>query len=464
MTRTLDTDVVIIGSGTAGINARREVERAGKRWVVVEGGAYGTMCARVGCMPSKLLIAAGDRRHEILGSDVFGIHVDHAAVQVDGRAVMQRVQRERDRFVGFVLDANDRLPRTQNLQGRARLVSTTSVLIEDHTRVDARAIVIATGSAPTVPPELAALGDRLLTNETVFELPDLPSSLAVIGTGVIGLELGQAMHRLGVRTTLFSRHGSFAGLTDPEVHARARAHFCTELDVRLGSVVAAERADGGARLRWLEADGPREGVFEYVLAATGRHPEVAGLGLELLGLALDARGVPLHDRATLQCGDAPIFLAGDVTGDLTVLHEAVDDGRIAGRNAARFPDVEPGARRTPMAVVFSDPNCAFVGRRFTELDPDATAIGEVSYDNQGRSRMAAKNTGLVRMYGARADGRLIGAELFGPRMEHMAHLLAWSIQSGLTVDQMLAMPFYHPVFEEGIRTGLQDLQRRMSRG
>jgi len=459
--RTLTTDVIILGAGTAGLNARRAVEREGRRWVMIEAGPYGTTCARVGCMPSKLLIAAAERRHDILGADVFGLRVDPSAVHVDGRAVMQRVQRERDRFVNFVLDANERLPRAQNLQGRARFVDPTSVVIDDHTRVDGRAVVIATGSTPFVPPELRGLGDLVLTNDSVFELDDLPGSLGVIGTGVIGLELGQAFHRLGVRTAFFSRFGSFAGLSDPEVHKKARAHFCTELEVHIGSVVGAEATADGVRLTWHAADGTREATFERVLCATGRTSNVGDLGLEHTGVTCDHRGVPDHDPETMQCGELPIFLAGDVSGARAVLHEAADEGRIAGQNAARFPDVRPAHRRAFLAITFSDPNIAVVGHRLAELDPDHTAIGEVSYDDQGRSRVAAKNLGLVRLYAHRPDRRLVGAEMFGPRVEHMAHLLAWSIQARHTVDQLLAMPFYHPVFEEGLRTGLQDLSRAL---
>lgn len=458
--RVLDTDVVILGAGTAGLNARRAVEAAGKRWVMVERGPYGTMCARVGCMPSKLLIAAAERAHDIASAGLFGLRVD-GHVHVDGRAVLERVRSERDRFVGFVLEANERLPRDRNLQGPARFVGPTSVMVGDDTRVDARAVVIATGSTPTVPPVLASLGDRLETNDTIFEREDLPGGLAVVGTGVIGLELGQALHRLGSKVTLFSR-GRYAGLTDPAVNAVARQVLRAELDIREADLLAAERTPHGVRLTFRDHKGEHSAEFERVLAATGRHPEVADLNLAATGLPLDERGVPLHDPHTLQCGAVPIFLAGDVHGARAILHEAVDDGRIAGHNAAYYPNVAPGTRRVPLAITFCDPNVALVGE---PLSPDATtpfAIGAVDYRRQGRARIAGKNQGLVHLYGRRDDHRLVGAQMFGPRVEHLAHLIAWAIQSNLTVEQALAMPFYHPVLEEGLRTALQALQRALA--
>lgn len=455
--RVVETDVVILGAGTAGLNARRAVEAAGKRWVMVERGPYGTMCARVGCMPSKLLIAAGERAHDIATAGLFGLRVE-GRVHVEGRAVLERVRAERDRFVGFVLEANERLPREQNLRGPARFLGPTSVRVGDDTRVDARAVVIATGSTPTIPPVLAGLGDRLETNDTIFERDDLPGGLAVIGSGVIGLELGQALHRLGSNVTLFSR-GRYASLTDPAVNAVAREVLRSELDIREADILAAERTPHGARLTFRDPHGEHQAEYERVLVATGRHPEVADLGLEATGLALDARGVPLHDPLTLQCGDAPIFLAGDVHGARAILHEAIDDGRIAGDNAARYPDVSSGTRRVPLAITFCDPNIAIVGEPFSPDRSAHLAIGAVDYRRQGRARIAGKNQGLVHLYGRRDDHRLVGAQMFGPRVEHLAHLVAWAIQSNLTVEQALAMPFYHPVLEEGLRTALQALQR-----
>ena len=150
----------------------------------------------------------------------------------------------------------------------------------------------------------------------------------------------------------------------------------------------------------------------------------------------------------MQIGETPIFIAGDVNGILPLLHEAADDGRIAGRNAARYPDVSRADRRAPLSIVFSDPQLAAVGLRFNELPADA-AIGEVDFCNQGRSRIILKNRGKLRVYAARDTGVFLGAEMAGPAMEHIAHLLAWCVQQELTIDQMLAMPFYHPVIEEG---------------
>lgn len=459
---TRKTDVAVIGAGTAGLGARREAERQGARTLLIESGPYGTTCARVGCMPSKLLIAAAEAAHEIAHADRFGLRVE-GALHVDGRAVLERVRRERDRFVGFVVRDTEALADDVRLRGRARFVGPTALQVGDHTRVEARSVVIATGSSPFVPASLDPVRARVLLNDDIFELDDLPQSVAVVGGGVIALELGQALQRLGVRTRFFIRSGRLGPLTDPEIQSAAREILARELDLVFNaSVEAAPSPSGNVQLRWRKADGATgEEEFERVLAASGRRPNLEGLGLEAAAVELDGRGIPVCDPRTGQLGDAPVFLAGDATGSLPILHEAADEGRIAGYNAARFPEVRAHRRRTPLAIVFSEPQIALVGQSYAELDLDRVAIGSVDYADQGRARVMGRNAGRVRLYASAADGRLIGAEMFGPRVEHTAHLLAWAIQEGLSVGRALELPFYHPVIEEGIRTALRDLAVRL---
>lgn len=454
-----EVDVAIIGAGTGGLNARKEVEAAGKSWVMIEGGPYGTTCARVGCMPSKLLIAAADSAHHVATSDQFGIRVDDDAWGVDGKAVLERVRAERDRFAGFVVEATEKIPEEKRLRGWARFVDTTTLVVDEHTRVNADTVVIATGSRPWVPPQVEGVGDHVITSDDIFELEDLPESMAVFGTGIIGLELGQSMARLGVRVTFFNPYDELGIFTDPRLIEKAHEVFGSQLDIHLGvqgveSTVVGEDVE----IAWSDRDGvSHDARFETVLAAAGRRPNLERLDLEKTGIELGRHGVPAFEANTMQCGDSPIFIAGDASGHRPLLHEASEEGRIAGANAARFPDVEASLRKAPLALAFSEPQMATVGSTFTELDMEDTCVGEVSYDNQGRARVMGVNSGLVRVYGEKKTCRLVGAEMFGPRVEHTSHLLAWAIQRGATVPELLSMPFYHPVFEEGIRTALRSL-------
>lgn len=457
--KTLHTDVAIIGTGTAGMNAYRAAKAAGRRAVVIESGVYGTTCARVGCMPSKLLIAAAEAAHAIGEASGFGVHVD-GPTRIEGKEVMQRVRSERDRFVSFILDAVESYPDEDKLQGFARFVSDTVLRVDEHTEVHAKAVVIATGSTPAIADKFNAAGDRLIVNDDVFDWQDLPRSVVVFGPGVIGIELGQALSRLGVQVRVFGLRNSLSGLTDPQVRESAKAIFQAEFYLDTSATVHEIRRVGdGVEVRFDDLDGQtRTERFDYLLAATGRQPNVKGLGLENTSAKLDARGVPEFDSTTMQIGKTPIFIAGDVSNTVPLLHEAADEGRIAGHNAASYPQVEPGHRRAQMAVVFCDPQVAVVGAGFAKLKPGSFVTGEVDFGDQGRSRVMRKNRGLLHVYADKSNGRFLGAEMVGPTLEHMAHLLAWSLQQKLTVAQMLEMPFYHPVVEEGLRTALRGAQ------
>jgi dihydrolipoamide dehydrogenase len=457
-----DTDVAILGAGTAGLAAYRTVKAAGQRALLIEGGPYGTTCARVGCMPSKLLIAAAEAAHASSRMSAFGIQ-PAGPVAVDGKAVMDRVKSERDRFAGFVVEDIEAFPASDKIRGYARFVDDHTLQVGDGVTVRAPRVVIATGSSPAHPAAWDALGDRMIVNDDVFQWTTLPESVAVFGPGVIGLEIGQALHRLGVRVKIFGRGGGVGPLSDPALLESARRAFGAELYLDTNAHAEVERHGDLIAVKYRALDGSAaDETFDYLLAATGRRPNLSGLGLGRTSLALDAHGVPLFDRRTLQCGRSAIFIAGDVNNELELLHEAADEGRIAGENAAHYPDVRPGLRRAGIAIVFTDPQIAIIGGGWRDAQPIPHIVGEVSFHNQGRSRVMLRNKGLLHVYAAIEDGAFLGAEMLGPEAEHIGHLLAWALQMKLTVQQMLDLPFYHPVVEEGVRSALRDARLKLA--
>ncbi|MEH3144459.1 MAG: dihydrolipoyl dehydrogenase [Methylobacterium frigidaeris] len=461
--RDVSCDVAVIGAGTAGIAAHAAATQAGARAVLIERGPGGTTCARVGCMPSKLLIAAARAARGAEESGLFGIDVPR--VHVDGRAVMRRVRRERDHFVASVREGVDSLPREDRIGGTARFADATTLLVDDHTRITARAVVVAAGSSPSVPPPLEPVADRVLTTDTIFEIEDLPESVAVLGAGPVGLELAQALSRLGVRVALFDPSSVVAGLEDPEIAAEAARLIGRDLDLRLGTeVTGAEPEADAVRLHWRDGDG-RTGteVFARVLAAAGRPPNLTPLDLGRTGLDLDEHGLPDFNPRSLQCGSSPIFLAGDVNHERPVLHEASRQGTIAGGNAASYPHVEAPALWPAYSLVYTEPEIAVVGRTFDGEAAGGWIIGSVSLDDQGRARVMGRNAGQIRLYADPGDGRLIGGAMVGPEAEHLSHLLAIAVQEGWSAERMLDRPFYHPTVEEGLQSALKAVAKETAR-
>ena len=467
--KTMQVDVAVIGAGTAGLAAYRAAKAAGASAAIIEGGDYGTTCARVGCMPSKLLIAAAEAAHARReGAGLWRPcrwRCPHRRTRGHGAR-----RRERDRFVGFVLRDVQDIPDADRIRGHARFVDDHTLAVDDHTRVEAKSIVIATGSRATYPDSFRALGDRLIISDDVFDWHDLPKAVAVIGPGIIGLELGQALHRLGVHVAVLGRGGRVGPISDPQIRTYAIAAFNEEFTLEPDAHIAHMRRHGDrVAIGRAGPDGSQTiEHFDYVLAATGRTPNVTDMGLDQTTLKLDAKGVPSFDPATTRTasadGASPIFIAGDASNFIPLLHEAADEGRIAGANAARLAlgkPVNPGLRRAPIGVVFTDPQIGIVGGGFHAMKPGTFATGQVSFEDQGRSRILLRNKGLLNVYGDLATGRFLGAEMLAPAAEHLAHLLAWALQNKMTVAQMLEMPFYHPVIEEGLRTALHDLHVKL---
>lgn len=451
----IETDVAIIGAGTAGLAAERHAREEGARTLLIDEAFAGTTCANDGCMPSKLLIAAGEAAHGARHAGEFGIELP--APQIDGTAVMKRVRRLRDHFVTATKKQFETLPDGVCVQARAQFTGQTRLSLDTGDTVSARAIVIATGAKPVIPEPFKAAREAILTHETIFDLEDLPASIGVIGAGPLGLELAQALSRLGVRVEVFDMGNTLAGLPEGPSEASLRAALQKEFPVHLSVGPSAELIAQGVRLTWGEND-EQTATFDRLLIAAGRAPHFNGLGLDAAGLELDEHGTPVFDSDTLQCAGSPVFIAGDANHDRPILHEASAEGTIAGRNAARYPDCQPLSRKVLLQIMFTEPNMARIGQPGEET----SVTGRVDFGDQGRARVMARNQGVSEIYADARDGRLMGACLVGPGVEHMAHLIAWAVQSGTTATDLLDQPFYHPTLEEGLKTALQQICKAVS--
>ena len=456
----------VIGAGSAGMSAYRAIKRGGDSCFLIENHLYGTTCARTGCMPSKLLIAAANSRHDIDKAELFGIDVD--GVEVNRSNVMRRVRRERERFVNFVLDDVYDFPEEDRLQGEYYFVDNHTMMTETGEKIEAEYFVIATGTKPYILPIFSKVIDQVIDTEEFFNFHILPKSICVVGTGAIGLELGQALTRLGVRTAVLGIKNSIGGISDPMIHERANEFFENELDLYNNAeildaniVVGTDGYEKCVEVTWEQDRTVHCRKFDYVLSATGRVPNLASLCLEATTLRFKNKR-PDFNIETLRCYDqdnslSNFFIAGDVTGERTVLHEAIWEGQFAGKNVlnATMRRVEERKIRTPLLITFTDPEIAIAGKSFAELDMANHVVGSVDFENQGRSRIQLKNCGLLNVYAEKDTKRFVGCEMFGPAAEHIGHLLAWAIEMKMTIPQMLEMPFYHPVIEEGVRTALR---------
>lgn len=461
--------VAVIGAGTAGQNAFRTASKTTKNIVIINDGFWTTVCATVGCMPSKLLIAAASRAHVAQYSDQFGIH---AEVTIDGKQVMARVQAERNFFANSVKKQVNNWPEDKKIAGRAYINKDGLIEVNDQL-IQADKIIVATGSSPFIPEGWAdKLGDRLLTSDNIFELPDLPESLAVIGAGAIGLEMAQSMSRLGVAVTLFNHKHQVAGLQDDEINEKAIDCLSAGLTMQLNSKV--ESVDSGldnkkpvAFINYKDRDGKaQEWQGQYVLVATGRRNNIQPLGIENLGVELDEKNRPKNlDINTGQIGDLEVYIVGDANAHIPLLHVASDEGFSAGSSVCpNNTDANIRPPSIPLSMVFCEPQIANIGMTLPEVKNSGLhyVIGKVNFEGQGRSRVMGVNCGLLHIYSCKETDKILGASMVGPDAEYIAHILAVAITNDLSIKQLLDTPIYHPTIVEGLRTALRNAQHKMA--
>lgn len=228
------------------------------------------------------------------------------------------------------------------------------------------------------------------------------------------------------------------------------------MQLYLGAPAELVQAEQGVILK----SGETQVQVEKVLVALGRRPNTDTLNLAAAGFALDERGQPLFNPQTMQMGEHPVFIIGDVNGQRALMHDAADEGAMAGYNAVH-DTVVAFKRKVSIGIAFTNPDVVSVGARFDELAADEILIGTASTQSNGRSQVLSEHQGVLRLYADKTSGKLLGASMFGMRAEHVAQFLALAIQREETAQSLLQIPFYHPVVEEVIQSALQDIAKHL---
>lgn len=446
-------NIAIIGAGTAGLSAYKEAKKYTSDVIVIDGGPLGSTCARFGCMPSKLLIQSANFYHSRVHFKDCGIKGgEHLSANVS--EVLKYVRNMRDKFACGVIKETQSLGE-HFLFENAKFIAPDTLKVGDQI-VHAENIIIANGAESIIPDDWRNYQEHLLTNKNIFEQRTLSNEIGIIGAGSIGLELAQPLSRLGINISVFSSGEFIGGLSDPAVNKVALDIFRKEYAICLN-----ERVSLAKSKEQLYIQAGKNKAVKEVIVAVGNRSNAISLGLKELGVAFDHHGLPKFDSATMKLKNYPVFIVGDANKKRPLLHEAADEGRIAAYNAIH--GAQCFKRRTPIQIMFTDPNIVIVGKAYKELEANSFVVGEVDFSKQGRAQIMHENQGLLRIYGTTEEGLLLGAEMIAPGGEHLGHLLAWAIEQELTVFDLLKMPFYHPVLEEGMRTAVRNLSEKVTK-
>jgi pyruvate/2-oxoglutarate dehydrogenase complex dihydrolipoamide dehydrogenase (E3) component len=467
---TPEFDVAVIGGGSAGFAAARTAACLKARVVVIEGGEeIGGLCILRGCMPSKTLLESAHRWHDINRAREFCLIAK--PVKVDMECIQER---KRQLIGGFAAYRRKQLRNGDFtlLRGVASFLDAQTVLVSNGRKqelVTASTFIIATGSAITRVPVPGLWKTGCLTSDEALNLDKIPKRLAVLGGGVIAVELGQFFARVGSKTTILQRSDKIVRNYDPDVSAELERAFEAEgIDVRTG-VKLLEVSKAGKRKRILFQRGKKreELVVDEILYAMGRAPALEGLKLENTGVLLNQGRLEVNDRMATH--SPHIFAAGDAVGPHEVVHIAIQQGETAARNAVNYlrgghEVPEKIDYRLKALVTFTDPEIASVGLTETEAKAKGIDCCSASYpfSDHGKAMIGGHEFGFVKIIAEKSRGEILGAEIIGPHASDLIHELIAVMHYRGTVKELATMPHYHPTLAEIVTYPAEELADRIS--
>ncbi len=448
-------DVVIIGGGPGGYNAAIRAGQLGLKVACVETrSTLGGTCLNVGCIPSKALLHASEL-YELASKDFAGFGIE-ASVKLNLPAMMQQKETAVEGLVKGV-EFLFRKNKADWIKGRGRIAGEGKVEVVGpdgaETTLEAKAIVIATGSEPATLPGVDVDQLRIVDSTGALKLPEVPKSLVVIGAGIIGLELGSVWRRLGAAVTVVEFLPRITpGMDEETAKALQRALTKQGLTFKLATkVTGAKTRDAGVEISTEPVAGgaPETLSADYVLVAIGRRPYTEGLGLESIGLKTDARGFIETDHGRTA---APgVWAIGDVTHGPMLAHKAEDEAvavieRIAGKAGHVNYDVIP-------SVTYTFPEVATVGKTEEELKAAGVAykVGKFPFTANSRARVNDEAEGFVKVLADAATDKILGAHMVGPDVGEMVAEWCVAMEFQAASEDVARTSHPHPTRSEALR-------------
>lgn len=462
----IKTDMAIIGAGTAGMNAYSSAKEQGLKPLLIEKGPLGTTSIRSGCVPTQILREISLTRNSVQPNSIT-LYGKAADKKIENNEILNVLREKRTAIFENFIKQFYTIPDDEKIIGNAIFKdSHTLYIAECDTEIYAKTIVIATGSEPYVPANLQRLGSRVLTTNELFELPELPKNVAVFGTGSIGLELGQTLSILGVKTIIFG-HKDFWHLTDQKVASEAYNALKEKTFIIMDSQITSIEAENDS-IKIYYLDETTHECFlnvDYILCTTGRIPKLNDLNINCTGITFDATGLPCANPKTMQTNIPHIFIAGDISANKGNLQNAISQGKLAGLNAARYPN-PPIAKYMPrQEIIFTNPQMAIVGLNYNEINEQARLgqkyiIGEGVVKNNTMAQIVNHNYGLVHTYFAEDTAIFIGAEICTPDAEYLAQFLNCALINKMTLQDLSNLTFYHPSIFEVLSESFADAKKK----
>jgi pyruvate/2-oxoglutarate dehydrogenase complex dihydrolipoamide dehydrogenase (E3) component len=452
----MDVDVIVIGTGQAGVPLATRFASSGKRVVVAERAAPGGTCINYGCTPTKTMVASARAAHVARTAERLGVRAQ--GVTVDLAAVVARkdemVRRWRDGVSRRISDAGKNL---EFVEGQARFVAPREIELGGK-RYRGDVVVVNVGARPAVPRLDGLESVSWLDNHLLMQLRELPEHLVVLGGGYVGCEFGQMFRRFGSKVTIVDRGDHLLGRGDVDVSEEVEGVFRGEgIELRLGRPIRSVAREG-AGVALCMADGP-DVAGSHLLVAGGRVPNTDDLGCEEAGIRRDPQGfivVGDHYETT----SPGVYAVGDATPQPQFTHTSWDDHRLlfdhlAGRAA------HGRSGRIIASTVFTDPQVATVG--WSEREARARGVpfevATLPFTDVARAAETGETAGLLKVLIDRATERILGAAIVGAQAGELIHVFVALIQAGQSARPIVDAEFVHPTFAEGLQAVVMKLER-----
>ncbi|MFY0620159.1 MAG: dihydrolipoyl dehydrogenase [Pelagimonas sp.] len=436
----LTCKLLIIGAGPGGYVCAIRAGQLGLDTIIVDEAAPGGTCLNVGCIPSKALIHAAEEFHRITAVNDGPLGIQAKAPQIDlAQTVAWKdgiVKRLNTGVSGLMKKADARF-----VQGRARFLDGKTVVVsgdDGEREIRAEHIVIASGSAPVELPFLP-FGGEILSSTEALALTEVPDSLAVVGGGYIGLELGTAFAKLGSKVTVVEAADRILPSYDKALTAPVSKRLAA-----LGvTVMTGAKAQGFAE-GVLQTD-QGEIAADKVLVTVGRRPRTAGIGVEELALTLDGPFIKIDK--TCQTSMRGIYAIGDVTGEPMLAHRAMAQGEMVAEHIVGQA-VEWDKRAIP-AVCFTDPELVTCGALPGEIE--GTKSSEFPFMANGRAMTCEREDGFIRVVWRESDHAIVGIQAVGAQMSELSAAFSLAIEMGACLEDIAATIHAHPTQSEGLQ-------------
>ncbi|MEM9350459.1 MAG: dihydrolipoyl dehydrogenase [Pseudomonadota bacterium] len=428
--------VLILGAGPGGYVCGIRCAQAGLDTIVVDEAKAGGTCLNVGCIPSKAMIHAADEFHRFTHAEEGPLGISGAAPKIDFGVTQGWKDGIVSKLTGGVEGLLNRAG-AKLVTGSARFLDGKTIRLEDGTEIKADKIVIATGSAPV---ELSSIpfGDDVLSSTEALALQEVPKSLAVVGAGYIGLELGTAFAKLGAAVTLVEAADRIMPLYDAAL-TRPVAKRLEALGVRVLTGAKALSYEDN-----ILATDVGDVAAQKLLVTVGRRPRTRGIGIDELALTLDGAFIKIDEHC--QTSMRGIYAIGDVTGEPMLAHRAMAQGELVASHIQGKP-AEWDKRAIP-AVCFTDPEIVSVG----ELPgADGTTTAEFPFAANGRAMTVEREDGFVRITFRTADHAITGIQAVGAHMSELSASFALAIEMGARLEDIAETIHAHPTQSEGFQ-------------